>query len=360
MTNILFVGFGLSKSRHEAVSKNTISLIKILGTSSKASIYNIGYSRGKKSGILTMFAAVLNYKKIRSDIVKISKRRKITHLYDTFVMPGASLIFTLPLKHELPNISFIKEIHNNYGFSKSREPESLIRFFLNTRWQLKKIISGFDKIVARNLYLAKKHRGIYLPPLINIFPHKRRSSNRKKLRFCYLGHSMKKKGLDELLRLLSILPKSLISEVVFTFALSPIGKPEFFRKKIEEISIKKNISSVCVTHVKPEVFFRQQDVLCLPLRDEFGSAGGFNTALEAMEAGCLVLTTSTKISKSIIQNNKNGFLVKKGDAVSILKVLKKIVRKQISISRITEKARADIIGNHSMEEVRKVLLNIYE
>ncbi len=361
MANTLFVGFGLSKLRLEAVSKNTLHLVGVSGKRNKSSIYNIGYDAKKpKKGMFLMFSAVLSSGKIQKEIIRIAKKKKVTHIYDTFVLPGASLIFTVPLIAALPDVKFIKEIHNSHGFSRSFGAESFIRFFLNTKKQIEIVRKKFDIIVSRNKYLSTKYNGLFLPPVVRVIHKKRPKPKDKKIRVCFLGHPLKKKGVETMIELLGLLPKNSIDDITFTFAMSNIGNRLDIKKRINKISKIKKISARCLGNVSPELFFREQDVLCLPLKDEFSSAASFNTVLEAMEAGCMVLTTATNISKAILKHNKNGILVKKSQASSILRVLNKLRENKLNISKITDQARADIIEHYSMKQLRKVMTQIYD
>lgn len=359
MANVLFVGFGLAKNRKEAVSKNTVSLAKYIRKTSKVKIFNVGYNK-KFKGFLAMLYAVFNYKSIRADIAKVIKKNNISHLHDTFVMPGASLIFTLPLKKKFKHIKFIKEIHNSPGGSGGVDAESLIRRVLNTPNQLRYILNGFDTALSRNIYISKLNNIHYVPPEIKIYKKSRKQDGKNVINICYLGHALEKKGINEIINLMEIFPEELIPKVTFNFALSKIGKPDFFKAKISKVAANRNIAFKCFGQVKPDSFFRQQDILCLPLRDEFSSAASLNTVLESMEAGCLVVTTSTNISRAIIKHKKTGILIKDNASETLLRAIVKILENKKSISTITKEARADIINNYSWSNARNILRKIYE
>ncbi|HKC04979.1 MAG TPA: glycosyltransferase [Patescibacteria group bacterium] len=361
INKILFVGFGLSAPRKEAVSINAIEFSKHLKNKAiSSSIYNIGYStRSRKDSFLEMVLSVFNIFAIQADIIKTVKRRKITHIYDTFVLPGASLIFIARLKRLLPSVTFIKELQNDVGFSHKFSLETLIRFFLNAKWQVKIIFKIYDKVIARNLHIAKTYRATYIPPLVKILKLKRDRKNTSFLKICFLGHSLPKKGINEFGYLFKILPDDLKTKISFNLALNNIGHRAKVKRKLFDIAKINKINVSFFENVNPQSFFRNQDILFLPLEDEFSSAASLNTVLEAMEAGCMVVTTSTKVSKAIVTDKENGILLLKPTAKVILKIIKEIFLKRINISIIKRKARAYIVKNYSKNLVYDLLKQIY-
>ena len=157
MVRILFVGYGLSENRREAVSINTAALVNKLN---KNKVFikkvNIGYSDSGRGTIFQMLFALVNYRRFHRTLSEYIVRYKITHVYDTFVLPGASVVFTVPVIKKFPQIKFIKEIHNNFGNSKSFGLETFIRLVLNTRKQLKTVRDSFEVVIARKYWFGQK------------------------------------------------------------------------------------------------------------------------------------------------------------------------------------------------------------
>lgn len=363
MIKVLFIGHGLDPKRQEAVSVNTMRLISILSKIGvKAIIKNIGYNTTQDSegmnGVRRMMSNLINRKKVIEEISGIINKENIKYIHDTFVFPGVSLLFSLPLKRIFPNLTFIKEIQNNPGLSNSLDYENFLRLFLNNKSQVQEIIKRYDIVMSRNELIASKLGVIYLPPLINVYSNERPSFNRKITRVCFLGHALKKKGIYEFTKLFEIVPASLRKRLVFNFALNDIGR----RKEVEYLlkgkAREQGIKVAVFGTVKPEIFFRNNDILLLPLRDEFGSSSSLNTVFEAMEASCLVVTTDTKLARAVIWDNKNGCLLKKPSADEILMVIKKVIAGKIDSKIIIETARADILKKYSetslMEKIKKI------
>ena len=323
---VLFLGFGLSKDRTEGVSVNTLNLIntlKKMGIHSQ--IYNIGYQPGKEGikSLITMAEEFLVYKTLLKKIISIVRKDNIKYIHDTFVFPGVSLIFLLPLRKILPDVVFIKELHNNPGFTNNLSVESVLRFFLNTKWQIIMIKKYFNRLISSNKEIARIWELEYLPPLIKSQQLFRKYSSKRQLRICFLGHPLRKKGVYEFIKLFEIIPDSVKKRLTFNFAFSDIGNKDKLEYLLKRKANEVGLSVTVLSTVKPKIFFRNNDILLLPLKDEFGSSSSLNTVLEAMEAGCLVVTTDTRFSRTIISNKINGILLDTPTAEDILTVIKK-------------------------------------
>src|SRR5581483_5500831 len=106
--------------RKEAVSINTLKLMETLSSLGiKNELINIGYKEHKAqlSIELSMKGALLKHKLIQNKLKQYISLHQFTHVHDLFVLPGASSFFTIPLIKSFPNVIFIKEIHNDYGYS---------------------------------------------------------------------------------------------------------------------------------------------------------------------------------------------------------------------------------------------------
>lgn len=359
---VLFLGFGLSNQRKEAVSINTLKMKKALEEIGiHSSINNIGYEPGKEgvSSIFTMANIFLHYRKTLTKIINRIRKDNITHVYDSFVLPGVSVLFTLPLMKLLPKIIYIKEFHNNPGFSRTFSIETILRFFLNTRWQIVIIKKSFNNLVSSNSEVARRLGAIYLPASIEIRSLDRKLYTKGQLRICFLGHPLKKKGILQFPRLFTIIPEELKSKVSFNFAISSIGDEMKVVSILKQSALKNNIKVNFFGLVDPADFFRQNDILILPLTDEFSSSSSLNTVLEAMEAGCLVVTTNTSTTKAIIQNGSNGVLIKNISIEQILKALIMVIRNEVNRIEMVKKARSDIIKRYSPKAYRVSLKEIY-
>ena len=355
---VLFVGFGIVDNRREAVSINTKNLVtnlKSMGIEVKT--INIGYS--STFPLLSMLFSVINRPRIIRNIASIIEREKVTHVYDTFVMPGASLLFIVPLISRFPKVRFIKEIHNDYGYPVRFEFESVVRFVLNRKEQINKLLRLFDKVVCRNRYLAKKFNTFYLPPYLSLEPRPSIGNQGKYLRVCFLGHPLRKKGIDLFLDIFRNLPEKLMGKLSFSFAFSDIANSGGISRKIIFLSKRRGIKVRLYSKVDPYSFFRKNDVLLLPLLDKFGASGSLNTILEAMEAGCLVVTTKLDITQAILENMKTGILVDRPDSKKLIKIISDILEHRIEIKNLRMRARSYIITEYSKFNLEIILNKIF-
>ncbi len=362
MKKVLFIGYGIDKNRKEAVSINTLRTKKYLnsiGVSTK--VLNIGYPNQKHIDIYTgksMFDAIINRKKIVGEIDKFVKKEKFTHIHDVFVLPVASLLFVLPVKKSNNTISFFKELQNDSGFSKSIDYETLLRVLLNRDSQIKNIINCYDITLTRSKYLAMKRNIKLLPPVVEIHYANKRPS--KILRFCYLGHPLKKKGVylfPDIIKKLNAL--NLKNQVKFNFAFSDVGEKSKIESRIRKVAGKTNIQVNFFGEVKPHKFFRDNDVFLLPLLDDYGAISLPNTILESMEAGCLVMTTNTNSVQDVIINNKNGLIIKDLNIDSVIVKIKDIVENWNKYKPLTSRARESIVNEYNEARNKEFLKELY-
>lgn len=357
---VLFLGFGIDAERKEAVSKNTLKLVELLkqiGIESK--ILNVGYVPSHGDHVAkTMSEALMNRKKVLEQIVDYVKKEKITHIHDVFVLTGASAQFSLALKKQLSDVYFVKELHNDAGYSRKLHLESLIRFVFNSERDLKKIFDQFDLVLTRNFFLSKKYDLLYLPPYIPIYK-KRKYQLEKKLRLCYLGHPLKKKGIDEFAPLIRAIPQKYCKQVSFHFALTALGNHVKLEEELAQAAKEKGIEITFSGVVKPEKFYRENDVFILPIHDEYGATSTPNTVLEAMEAGCLVLVTKIKSLDGIIRDMENGVFLENYFVETILKKVLLILQKPEKVQDIVTNARTDIEKHYTEEKVVAILKKVY-
>ena len=155
--HVLIIGFGIDQKRTEAVSINTHKIITLLKKNAvQVSIINIGYpieTFNTGSGFLS---ALVQRNNILGNLSKYIVEHKVTHVLDEFVLPLSSLVFTTPLIKQHPNVKFVKEIHNDYGFSKKIHPETAIRILSSNRFWFTKVYEAFIIKYTNNVYLSKK------------------------------------------------------------------------------------------------------------------------------------------------------------------------------------------------------------
>lgn len=356
--NIAVLGYGISKERTEAVSINTLKLEKKLKKFSKKVLrINLGYKNNYFYSGNSLAQALILYPFVFTNLISLLKKKKITHVHDVFVLPLASLIFTLPLKIFFPQIIFIKEIQNDAGSSKKFHLETIIRMLTNRQWMLNLLLKNF-KCYTKNLTISKKYSLTYLPLSITVYKKERKKS--QKLRVSYLGHPLKKKGIDVFPKIFESLPSDLKNKIIFSFALSDVGPRDQVKKMLLKSAKENRVKVSFSQRVKPHSFFSKQDIYVLPIHDQFSAVSTPNTLLEAMEAGAIPIVTQLSSLKGIVHHRKTAFLIKNITGKKIAKLLQKVAEKQSLLQTLRNNGRQYILENYSDKKVNKVLESIYE
>lgn len=356
--NLLILGYGIDTNRNEAVSGNVLRLKSLLlNKGFKVDIVNIGYKTTEGAHLgNNMFDALLSRKKIVGKIITLINNKQYTYVHDFFVLPLASVLFTLPLKRHFPKIKFIKIIQNIPGYSNAFDSETIIRFFANRKRHLNTLINNFDVVYSNSIWISKHLKIDYVPLDINV----RKTIPKNKLRrICYLGHPLGKKGVNILPELISSLPVDLANKFDFDFAFSNLGRRDIISRQIKKEAIKKGIRVTFSGVVDVSKYFRNQDIFLAPLRDAYAATSFPKSLLEAMEGGCIVLTTKNPIINSVIKDGHNGYLLDNLNLESFIKKLHYIIKHKKEAFNLIQNARRYIIVNHSERVIMPKLLRLY-
>lgn len=352
--NTLILGYGLSPNRTEAISKSAIKLHNVhrkIGVS--CDIVSIDQIVGTES----LVSCIVNHRKIKERLIQLISNNHYTHIVDVFALPISSLLFTKPILTKFPGIVFFKEIQNDYGSSRHITYETLIRIIGNNKLIFDYVRKAANICFSRNLNLCNKYSLHYLPTSIPTKPLMERRYE-STLSVCYLGHPLAKKGI-------SIFPEIFKdsrlgnNSIKYSFALSDIGPRDDVIKEFivaaEENNIKINIEG----KVDPSNFFRKNDIYLLPIHDQFGAASTPNTVLEAMEAGCVVMTTPIESVQGVL-NNQNSILLKTIDASTIHEALITYQKNKKSLLNKSKISRSVIINKYSESNYILHLRKLYE
>jgi len=349
----LILGYGLSSQRTEAISKSAITLSQFherIGIPCDI----VSIDQLIKSNSLPN--ALINRNRIINLLEREITTNQYTHIIDVFALPISSLIFTKRIMSRFPQITYFKEVQNDYGSSRHLTSETIIRILGNNHMLFDKTINLFDSCFSRNLYLCNKYQFHYLPTSTTIRPISNRSSARK-TRICYLGHPLQKKGISvfpDLFRTIGELRRV----VEFNFAFSDIGPKEYVINEFNLAAHKAGVKVNFFGKVNPPEFFRNNDIYLLPIHDQFGAASTPNTVLEAMEAGCVVMTTNIESVQGVL-NDQNSILLKDMDASTILKALNIYINKTKLLKK-SKLARQVIINRYTNTNYINQLRKIYE
>lgn len=365
MPHLLLLGYGLDDERTEAVSKNTMRLKRRAEQAGyRVSVANIGYPHSQNciENTSSISQAILARGRILWQLESFIRRERVTHLHDVFVLPLASLIFAVPLKQKIARLWYIKEVHNFPGYTPKLQAETLIRVLANRSGQLNRVIQLSDQAFSRNYSISNAYNLPFFPAPISIKHFKPRSARgvREPIRVCYLGHPLKKKGIFRFPEYLRIMGQSKKNAYHFTFALSDLGARNQVVSLLQQASQKSGVPITVVGKVDPPEFFREQDVLVLPLQDEFSATSTPNTILEAMEAGVVVITTQTPSVQKVIEHEKSGYVVSDLSPEILSAILEKIRTAPRLAPKISQRARLWLEATYNGENEKKLMKMLYE
>lgn len=353
MTKILFIGFGLSPTRKEAVSINFYNHVKyILPKNLKYYVYSIPINQ-------PYLKYLISFPRYFKEVNELISNSRIDIIHDMFVMPGLSLLFRLFAVSSMKNISFVKELHNNHGYTRKLRFESLLRIVFSSKYIIKMIINKFDITYSRSKYISENWRINYIPQYIPSYKKERISFDKEIINFCYLGHALGKKGIDAFPKIIRNIEKDNSGKIIFNFAFSDLGNKNEITRLIKRAAKNKNIKVNFYDKITAKDFFRKNHFFILPLRDEYSATSVPNTILEAMEAGCVPIVSKNNIVKSIIRDNKNGIFIKNDLSRQINILINDFYVNHEKYDKISKESRKYVKLNHDLKKIKKEFEIIY-
>jgi len=143
----------------------------------------------------------------------------------------------------------------------------------------------------------------------------------REINILFAGRFTPQKGLDFLLKSLSLLPPHIPSIQVWLAGDGPEkSQIEKLAHEIGRDGLKINFLG---WQLHPQLYqlYREADIFVLPSRDE----GMPNVLLEAMAAALPVVATRVPGSEELVRDGENGFLVDKDDLKGLAQALEKLV-----------------------------------
>ncbi|MEI6043229.1 MAG: glycosyltransferase family 4 protein [Chloroflexota bacterium] len=159
----------------------------------------------------------------------------------------------------------------------------------------------------------------------------------------YLGQLKYRKGFDLLARAIPLVVKE-IPEARFIFAgHSPIHQYELL-KLVEEGGVKdKVVFPGQLSDEEKAAYFLASDLYVLPTRYE-----GFGIPLlEAMSAGCPVVSTNIPVVNEIIQDGENGLLAPPEDPVGLAKAIVRVLQDETLSNHLREGGRKAVVAYYT-------------
>lgn len=283
------------------------------------------------------------------------------HLYRTTKknkkLGGRNILFiSTPDDYVLYKLLITEQKHHNVEFLDAYTYRKRIAFSLKSTRTFDQIIcissSVFDSFKLR-IPATKLSCAFY-----DIIPNKFKFSNIKvkkheKLTFIYIGHSVWLKGITYLLEAWQKIDISGVQLIIAGTINSEVN--DYINKHFNNL---KNISYV--GHLKnPNEFYRKAHVFISPSLLDAHPV----TIAEAMYCGLPVIVSDGCGSKTLVDNNINGFIVPRGNSLAIKTKIEWFVNNQNSIEKMGKKALEMILsrseGNQN-EEVAKHIHSVID
>jgi glycosyltransferase involved in cell wall biosynthesis len=234
---------------------------------------------------------------------------------------------------------FYYSIHGIAAFENSVNPDASAKLKSRDLRFEKKYFLDSDKLIflsqrsvetAQKYFEFDKRKVEIIPNGIDIIFHQigkgKKINFKNKLKIVFVGDANKKeKGFRFL--------KNCLDKIVFGAEVFVIG--DQYKLKTDT---NKGISFSFIDRMKTEMFAR-----FLSDKDIFISASSYEqfsiTSVEAMAAGLVTIVTEETGMSTYIENNKNGFTVKYGDANELVNILNKLQNNREIISRVSAEAK---------------------
>ena len=222
-----------------------------------------------------------------------------------------------------------------------------------------KTINKFDKIITITKwempYLeklgVKKEKIVYIPNGIpEEFFKQKKAKTKKDKEVLFLGRIAPVKNLEVLIEAAKLLPN-------INFSLVGPSEKEYLEKLNCLMKGLKNIKIYPpIYDLKKKIqLIDEHKIFVLPSRREAMP----QVLLEAMARGKIVISSDTNGGKEIIENNKNGFLFKIGNAKELADLIKKNIRGNRGIEKQAEKDAEQYSWDRLINKLDCLIINEY-
>jgi len=292
-------------------------------------------------------------------LVKLNKKEKIDLIH--LPLPDLYLI-SVRLTRAILKIPFISRIA-----ADELDPKSSRGMWLIERLYVRSLILKSDAIQTLTEYATKKaSQLLFDPDKIHLIPNgveipkKIKDYTLLSYEIVYIGAMrfqpkklrIEQKNLEFLIRSFKI-----VSDKLPKLKLIMVGDGNY-RAYLEKIVEKLNIQKkVIFTGYQTDInsFLERGDIFVNPSHFE----GMPNAVLEAMAKGVLVFCSNIPEHQYIIQNNNNGVLFNHTLEEDLAERILDFYKKPGHYFDIADKGRSYVIKNHSIQELVKLLLEMY-
>nr|HRU05830.1 glycosyltransferase [Candidatus Brocadiia bacterium] len=225
-------------------------------------------------------------------------------VHDFFVMPGVSWAVQSYLAWRGIRVSYVKTFVNAPGGGGRGSFEGLLRAGLNNRAVCNSVARRSRAVTfVRDLPIPGL-RVLEAPPRFEPAAPLRREGPP---RVAYLGHALRKKGVNAMPGIVRRVMAGRPGRVQFAFSFSELCD---CRQAVAALRAMPDVRVVGPDD--PAAFFAMADVYLLPIADGYAASGSFNTIWEAMSRGCCVVTAKTSHLPEIL-TPRNSVRVERTD-----------------------------------------------
>jgi glycosyltransferase involved in cell wall biosynthesis len=367
---------GLGSVRVETLARSNVSTLR---PSNEMRIGLVIYgSLDTLSGGYLYDRKLVEYLRSRDETVEVISlpwRNYAAHLADnfTFKLPNdldiliqdelnhPSLILANQGKHPYPIISLVHHLR-----CSEQRPKWRNTFYRLIEKKYLQSVDGFifnsstTKSVVNSLIENRKPSIVAYPPTDRFGPpiSEQEVISRapiSPLRILFLGNVIYRKGLHTLLKAVSAQPTAFHVDVVGSLHSEPV-----YVKLIQELITQKDLSSLVFLHgpldKQPLIdLLKAAHILVVP-----SSYEGFGIVyLEGMCFGLPAIGTTSGAAGEIIEEGRNGFLIKPDDSAALAAHLKSLAEDRALLTRLSINARARYLRQPSWEgtaeSIRKFL-----
>ena len=249
----------------------------------------------------------------------------------------------------IPAIWYVREAKNIPDYCSKTHNRSMFK-------ALRKAEEIYCVSEYAKTYIEKYNKNvIILRNCVEDYYRKEKRTNGKKVRFVQMGSLEKRKGYDIFLDALELLTEEEKKQCEVYFAGQILRNSEAFAKEIiERVDKTQNVSYVGeIRNTSEKIdFISSMDVMVVSSLDESCSL----TALEgAMLSKPLIVTENTGAKYMV--SEKNGIIVKTGDASSLSAALRYMITKKASLEEMGNSSRKIYEEKASMESHRADISN---
>lgn len=244
------------------------------------------------------------------------------------------------LQHKnIPVVWFIRETKLvDDGIANNKKFANLFRNFYNL-YTVSEYAAGVSKKYNKNVRVINN-------AIADNFKKFKKSA--KKISFGYIGSIIRIKGIDILVDAFNKLAKD--NKNVELQIAGNYNKEYGQELKKQSCSAIKWLGEIQGSD--KQKFFDSIDVLVVPSTDDPCPL----TVIEGAMLGKPIITTDTVGSNFMVKNNKNGYIVKTGDADDLYKSMDKIIKKDLST--MSKQSRQMYLKYGTTERERKQVLNM--